>query len=123
MSSEIGYIEVGHNSEVVKREGSVSNCSTGAKETAEKNPCDEQSVFYKRSQIVGYLEGRLGVVAVSAWLDDAAVTEFTEDALKIETGSEFRCGIIKKRCVPYIRMALKELFGSAATIDVSFRHN
>lgn len=122
LSSEVRYIEVGRNSETVKKGESISNCSTGTKENTGLNPCDNQSVFYKWNQIVGYLEDWLGAVAVSAWFDDARVTEFTEETLKIEAGSESRCVVILKRCVPYIQMALKELFGSEATIDVSFRN-
>ena len=83
----------------------------------------DRTSFYKWSQILAKLEEHFGAVAVSAWLDDAIVVEFTEDTLKIEVGSDFRCEVIKKRCLDHIQNALMELFGSKSNIEVyAFRN-
>lgn len=119
-SSEIGYIEVGRKHMTVKKEEAVSKCSTVEIEDVQQEPCIGKNAFYKWSQIVSYLENRLGALAVSSWLDDASVLEFTEETLKVKVGSEFRCMVVQKRCLNYIQDALKELFNSNATIELSF---
>lgn len=78
----------------------------------------DRTVFYKWSQIVGYLEKRFGKVSVAAWVDDAIVKEFSENALIIEAGSNFKCEVIKLRCLCYIQNALKEIFNSNAMVEI-----
>ena len=57
-------------------------------------------------------------MTVSAWLDDTTVTEFTEETLKIKAGSDFRCEVVKRRCLNHIQKALLELFDYRANIEV-----
>lgn len=78
-----------------------------------------RSAFYKWSKILSYLEDRIGVVTVSAWFDDVMVTEFTEDTLRIEVASDYKCEIINRRCLKLIQDALQEVWGSTATVEVS----
>lgn len=84
----------------------------------DKTQAIDRTAFYKWSKIIAYLEEHFGAVTVAMWFDDARVIEFTEESLKIDTGSDFRCEIIKRRCVNHIQAALKELFGSEATVEV-----
>ena len=76
------------------------------------------SVFYKWGKILSYLETQLGEATVAAWLEDAVVIEFTEESLKIGVGSNFKCNIIKLRCLHHIQNALAELFHNYATVEV-----
>ena len=78
----------------------------------------DRTIFYKWSQIVGYLEKRFGKVSVAAWLEDAMVTEFTVDILKIEAGNDFKCEVMKRRCRNHIQTALEELFDSDARVEI-----
>lgn len=78
----------------------------------------DRTIFYKWSQIVEYLEEQFGKVSVAAWVDDAIIAEFSEDALKIEAGSAFKCEVMKCRCQDHIQNALKELFGSDAVVEI-----
>lgn len=87
------------------------------------NASIDRNVFYKWSQIVEYLEDRFGKVSVAAWADDTIVTEFSEEALRIEAGSEFKCDVIKWRCQVHIQNALKELFGSVARVEIYVRED
>jgi len=112
LSGDVCYFEVGrlpNNSECIDNPTAITE-----PQTQNTDP----KAYYKWSRILAYLEDRLGAVAVSAWLDDAVVMEFTEDSLKIQIGSEFRCQVVKRRCLNYIQYALMELFHSKATVDV-----
>lgn len=82
-----------------------------------KRPIDK-TAFYKWSRILGYLENQYGLATVSAWFDDAVITEFTAKTLKIEAGSDFRREVIQRRCLNDIHKALKELFDSEAKVEV-----
>lgn len=78
----------------------------------------DRSAFYKWSQIVGYLEHQFGKVTIAAWIEDAMVTEFTDDILRIEAGDDFKCEVMKCRCRNHIQNALKELFHSNAIVEI-----
>lgn len=78
----------------------------------------DRGAFYKWGKILTYLENHFGAATVSAWFDDAMVIEFTTEVLKIEAGSDFRCEIIKRRCLELIQKALTELFNSYAKVEV-----
>ena len=76
------------------------------------------SSAYVWAKVLGYLEERLGAVAVSAWFDDAEVVELTDEKLILYTSSDFRRDIIRRRCTEYIQDALKEVFSSDAKLEV-----
>ena len=86
--------------------------------TVERKQRLDRGAFYKWGKILTYLEDHFGAVTVAAWLDDAMVVEFTSEVVKIETGSDFRCEIIKRRCLNLIQKALIELFNSHAKVEV-----
>lgn len=88
------------------------------RETMRQDSPVDRTVFYKWSQIVGYLEERFGKASVAAWAEDAMVTEFTEDILRIEAGNGFKCEVMKRRCRNHIQTALKELFDSDARVEI-----
>lgn len=81
----------------------------------------DRIAFYKWSKILTFLEKHLGTITVSNWFDDAVVVEFTADVLMIESGSEFRGDIIKRRCLGLIKEALAELFNSSAEVKICVR--
>ena len=83
-----------------------------------QNTFADRTVFYKWSQIVEYLEKRFGKVCIAAWAEDVVVTEFSEDVLKIEAGSIFKCEIMRRRCLDHIQNALKGLFNSHAIVEI-----
>lgn len=89
-------------------------------EKSEHRPslCVDRTAHYKWCQILKYLEERLGAVTVASWFDDAMVTDFTENTLRIEVGSDFRCEIIKRRCMDHLQNALKDVFESKAAVEV-----
>ena len=112
ISKEISYFEIIRHSE-------NAMLSASAQIELEDNKADvDDTVLHNWSKILVYLEDLLGVATVSAWLDDATVTEFTEDTLKIRAGTRFKCDIVRRRCVNYIRDALAELFHSNASVEV-----
>jgi chromosomal replication initiation ATPase DnaA len=84
----------------------------------QQDPPADRTVFYKWSQVVDYLEDRFGKVTTAAWAEDAIVTEFSEESLKIEAGSDFKCEVLKLRCLNHIQNALKELFNSDAAVEI-----
>lgn len=86
--------------------------------TVERKQSLDRDAFYKWGKILTYLEDHFGAATVSAWFDDAMVIEFTTEVLKIEAGSDFRCEIIKRRCLELIQKALTELFNSYAKVEV-----
>lgn len=112
ISEEISYFEIIRHSENATLPASPQDEWEGHKAD------EDDAVLHNWSKILVYLEDQLGVATVSAWLDDATVTEFTEDTLKIRAGTRFKCDIIRRRCVNYIRDALTELFHSSASVEV-----
>ena len=87
----------------------------------QQNAPIDRTAFYKWSQIVEYLEARFGKIAIAAWAEDAIVREFNEDVLKIEAGSDFKCEVMRCRCLNHIQNALKELFNSDAKVEIYAR--
>lgn len=81
---------------------------------------DECSATFKWSRILNHLNERLGAVTVSAWFDEATVKEFSWNNLVIDAGSHFRCDVIRRRCLDYIRDALAELYSCHAEVTVVF---
>ena len=116
ISDDISYFEVGRYSQ-------NSEATDVSDTVVEQQPKMDRAAFYKWSQILAKLEEHFGSVTVSAWLDDAMVVEFTENTLKIEVGSDFRCEVIKKRCLDHIQNALMELFGAKTKIEVYAAQN
>ena len=74
------------------------------------------SSAYVWAKVLSYLEERLGAVTISAWFDDCEVVELNEDHLILYSPSDFRREVIRRRCVPYIQDALKEIFDSNAKV-------
>lgn len=112
ISKEISYFEIIRHSENAMLPASDQDEWEDHKEDV------DDTALSNWSKILVYLEDQIGVATVSAWLDDATVTEFTEDTLKIRAGTRFKCDIIRRRCVNYIRDALAELFHSNASVEV-----
>ena len=84
----------------------------------QQNAPIDRSAFYKWSKIIGYLEGLFGKATIAAWAEDAIVTEFSEDILRIEAGNNFKCDIMKRRCLNHIQNVLKEVFNSDAKVEI-----
>ena len=76
------------------------------------------SSAYVWAKVLIHMEERLGAVTVSSWFDDAEVVELNEEHLIIYSPSDFRRGIIIRRCTEYIQDALKEIFNSNAKVLV-----
>lgn len=112
LSEEISYFEIIRHSENAMFPASPQD------EWEDHKADVDDTVLHNWSKILVYLEDQLGVATVSAWLDDATVTEFTEDTLKIRAGTRFKCDIIRRRCVNYIQDALAELFHLNASVEV-----
>ena len=68
------------------------------------------SSAYVWSKILGYLESHLSPTVISTWFDDTEVVELTDTQLTLFSPSEFRRDMIQRRCEPYIRDAMRELF-------------
>lgn len=73
---------------------------------------------YVWSQVVAHLERQLGSVAVSSFLDDAKVIDFTEESLVLYSPSDFRRESIRKTFIPYIEDALRDIFQSKAKLVI-----
>ena len=73
---------------------------------------------YVWAKIINYLEERLTAGTVSTWFDDAEVIELNEERLILNSPSDFRREIIRRRCTDYIQDALKEIFNSDAKLIV-----
>lgn len=114
LSDDITYLEIIKHSANTKPQYPEVTNSTEPQPKAHL----ARSAFYKWSKILSYLEDRIGVVTVSAWFDDVMVTEFTEEAVKIEVASDYKCEIINRRCLKLIQDALREVWGSTATVEV-----
>ena len=76
------------------------------------------SSAYVWAKVLSHIEERLSAVTVSAWFDDAEVVELNEEHLILYSPSDFRREVIRKRCIPYIQDALKEIFDSDAKVIV-----
>lgn len=110
------FMGVKHPRDIEASEEMTDSCAEDI--TVERKQSLDRGAFYKWSKILTYLEDHFGVVTVAAWLDDAMVVEFTSEVVRIETGSDFRCEIIKRRCVDLIHKALIEMFNSHAKVEV-----
>ncbi len=76
------------------------------------------SSAYVWAKVLSYIEDKLESIAVSTWFDDCEVVELNEDHLILYSPSDFRREIIRRRCVPYIQDALKDIFDSNAKVLV-----
>ena len=65
---------------------------------------------YIWAKVLVYLEKQLSEISVSASLDDAEPVELRNDQLILYSPSELRQETIRKKYVPYIQDAMKELF-------------
>ena len=120
LADDLTYLEVARCCEDTNSDKSISVGRTDA--VASSVPKQEfrrdGNLFYKWSKILRYLDDHLGKVAVEAWFDQATVTEFTDQLLKIDAGNAFRSAIIHRRCLNLIQDALWELYGSKAVVEV-----
>ena len=73
---------------------------------------------YVWAKVIGYLEDHITTTATKGSFDDAEVVELTEEQLIIYSPSDFRRDMIRRRFVPFIEDALKELFHSDAKVLV-----
>ena len=74
------------------------------------------SSAYVWAKVLSYIEERLDTITVSTWFDDCEVVELNEDHLILYSPSDFRREVIRRRCVPYIQDALKDIFDSNAKV-------
>lgn len=120
LAEDVCYFEVGrYLKDVEAFMGTTEKCDLSARISSRESEIKiDSTAFYKWSRILGYLEGRLGAVNVSAWFDHATVIEFTEEVLKLDAGNAFRRGIIERRCSDLIQTAVKELYGSTVCVKV-----
>ena len=88
------------------------------KTEAERLRCNGRSAFYVWSTVLSYLEEQLGAVTVASWFDDVIVTKFNDERMRIDTKSDFRCEVIKRRCLTLIQQALKEIWNFDTTVEV-----
>lgn len=108
----ITYFEAG---KYIEDSGYSETLTRHTEHKAQDRDC---TMFDKWNKLLAYLEGRFDPLTVSAWLDDTTVTEFTEETLRIKAGNDFRCEVVKRRCLNYIQEALAELFHSNATVEI-----
>ncbi len=73
---------------------------------------------YVWAKVLSYIEEKLDTITVSTWFDDAEVVELNEDHLILYSPSDFRREVIRRRCIPYIQDALKDIFDSNAKVLV-----
>lgn len=78
----------------------------------------DAAAFYKWSKILIYLEERFGEATIAAWFEGAVLVEFTDTVLKFRVDNAFYCDVINRRCLHHMQNALRELFHSAAAIEV-----
>ena len=74
------------------------------------------SSAYVWAKVLSYIEERLDTITVSTWFDDCDVVELNEDHLILYSPSDFRREVIRRRCIPYIQDALKDIFDSNAKV-------
>ncbi len=76
------------------------------------------SSAYVWAKVLSYLEDQLTPTLVSTWFDDTEVVELNEEQLIISTASPYRKEIITKRCLSYIRDAMRQIFDSSVDVVV-----
>ena len=76
------------------------------------------SSAYVWAKVLGLLESRLTPTVVSTWFDDAEVVELTGDKLVLYTPSAYRKDIINRRCLDYVKDAMRELFNMEVEVEV-----
>lgn len=97
----------------------LNNKGTESTDNA-RNPFGGLSAWYVWSEVLWYMKERLSEETVTAWFDEVEVESLTQDKLVVSTSSEFRCEIIRRRCVPFIQDAFKEHY--RAEIEVVVRN-
>ncbi len=73
---------------------------------------------YVWAKIIGYLEERLTPVVVSTTFDDTEVIELNDEVLILHSPSEYHREMIRSRFAGHIQDALRDQFGSSATLVV-----
>jgi len=76
------------------------------------------SSAYVWAKVLSFLEDQLTPTLVSTWFDDTEVVELNEEQLIISTASPYRKEIITKRCLNYIRDAMRQIFDSSVDVVV-----
>ena len=76
------------------------------------------SSAYVWAKVLGLLESRLTPTVVSTWFDDAEVVELTGDKLVLYTPSAYRKDVINRRCLDYVKDAMRELFNMEVEVEV-----
>ena len=76
------------------------------------------SSAYVWAKVLGLLESRLTPTVVSTWFDDAEVVELTGDKLVLYTPSAYRKDIINRRCLDYVKDAMRDLFNMEVEVEV-----
>jgi chromosomal replication initiator protein len=76
------------------------------------------SSAYVWAKVLGLLESKLTPTVVSTWFDDAEVIELTGDTLTLYTPSAYRKDIIQRRCLDYVKDAMRELFNMEVEVVV-----
>ena len=76
------------------------------------------SSAYVWAKVLGLLESRLTPTVVSTWFDDAEVVELTGEKLVLYTPSAYRKDIINRRCLDYVKDAMRELFNMEVEVEV-----
>ena len=76
------------------------------------------SAAYVWAKVLGLLESRLTPTVVSTWFDDAEVVELTGDKLVLYTPSAYRKDVINRRCLDYVKDAMRELFNMEVEVEV-----
>ena len=76
------------------------------------------SSAYVWAKVLGHMESQLTATVVSTWFDDAEVLELTGDRLVLYTPSAYRKDIINRRCLDYVKDAMRELFNMEVEVVV-----
>ena len=73
---------------------------------------------YVWAKVLAHMENLLTPTVISTWFDDAEVVDLTEQKLILCSPTEFRKEWIERRCIPYIKDAMKELFQMDVDVQV-----
>ena len=73
---------------------------------------------YVWAKVLAHMENLLTPTVISNWFDDAEVVDLTEQKLILCSPTEFRKEWIERRCIPYIKDAMKELFQMDVDVQV-----
>ncbi len=76
------------------------------------------SSAYVWAKIISYLEDQLGPLVVSTAFDDAEVVELTQEELILYSPSDFRRDTIRRRYIPNIQDALRDIFHNDMKVDI-----